>query len=481
VSTVKVRFAPSPTGELHIGGARTALFNYLYARANEGILVLRIDDTDLERSKALFSQQLLEALQWLGLSWDEGPYYQSERIQIYFKEAERLLCEGKAYRCFCSIESLEKSREKARNEGSGYLYPGTCRDLSVEQIESLSDKNIEPVIRLKSPDSGETIVHDEIRGEVIFDNTKLDDFIIIKSNGLPTYNFASIVDDVQMEISHIIRAEEHLTNTPLQILCANALGYQSPIFVHAPMILAPDRSKLSKRHGATSVEEFRNAGILSEALINYIALLGWSPGGDRELLKMDELINSFSIKKITKTAAIYDTDKMYWMNSHYLRSYDLDALSDVALPYFEEKGFIKKPLTVEERLYLTNVINLSRERAKTIKDLAASSAYFFEEHFDYDEKTYAKVLLKTEAPQLLEDAAALLLSADFSDAQTIETIFKDMIAEKGVSAGQLVQPARLALTGQPVGPAIYEIMLLLGKDKTVKRLKKLAGKILNQS
>jgi len=394
VSAVRVRFAPSPTGELHIGGARTALFNYLFVRKNGGTMVLRIDDTDLERSRSDYIDKLLNVLRWLNLDWDEGPYYQSKRLEVYMEEAERLLAESKAYRCYCSVEDLSAGREAARRENKPYLYPGNCRNLSPEREEALQKEGRVPVLRLFAPDEGTTVVRDLIRGEVNFENALLDDFIIIKSNGLPTYNFASVVDDLKLNITHVIRAEEHLSNTPRQQICAVSLGYNLPQYAHVPMILAPDRSKLSKRHGATSVEEFYSEGYLPEALLNYLALLGWSPGGDEEILPLDTIINRFTLERVNKTAAIYDVNKLTWINSHYMREYDLDKLAEEALPFFQQKNLVNPPLSDQDYEYFKQVIATARERAKTMVELADVSDYFFSEQFVYDEKGVQKHFLK---------------------------------------------------------------------------------------
>ncbi len=471
---VRVRFAPSPTGELHIGGARTALFNYYFVRSAGGKFILRIDDTDLERSRSDYIDKLIDALRWLGMEWDEGPYFQSKRLDIYSREAERLLLEKKAYRCYCTVEELAAGRELARAENRSFLYPGTCRNLSPEKEEALQKDGRMAVIRLLTPDNGATIVKDEIRGEVSFENSDLDDFIIIKSNGLPTYNFASIVDDLMMEISHVIRAEEHLSNTPRQQLCAAALGYKLPLFAHVPMILAPDRSKLSKRHGATSVEEFRADGFLPEALINYMTLLGWSPGGDKEIFSIDETIDAFTLQKVNKTAAIYDTTKLTWMNSHYIREFDLDKLAQMALPFFVAKGLIREVLSELESVYYKAVIGAVRERAKTLIELPEAATYFFADIFDYDEKGTKKAFGKEGTADLLRRAASELRLLEPFDRETTEERYNGLCEALGISLGQLIQPTRLALTGRMGGPGLFEIMELLGRDKTVARLERAA-------
>lgn len=481
MSGVRVRFAPSPTGELHIGGARTALFNYLFARSAGGDLVLRIDDTDLERSRSGYIEKLIASLRWLGLEWDEGPYYQSNRLAEYTREAERLLADNKAYRCYCSAEILADGRSEARQESRAYLYPGTCRNLNEDQVEAFRKAGINPVIRLLTPDQGVTVVQDQIRGEVSFENAYLDDFIIIKSNGLPTYNFASMVDDLQMGITDVIRAEEHLSNTPRQQLCAYALGYDLPRFAHVPMILAPDRSKLSKRHGATSVEEFYSEGFLPEALVNYMALLGWSPGagGEEEIFTLDEMAKRFDLNKVTKTAAIYDVTKLGWMNGHYMRQYDLDKLTEIAVPFFEQKDLVKSPLTENDFNYLKQVIATVRERVKTLAELAYASAYFYHDRFDYDEKGIRKHFSKDNTADYLLRVAEDLQKLEPYDKESIEALYRSISENLGVSTGRLIHPTRLALTGRTAGPGLFEIMALLGREKTVERLKKAAQYILN--
>jgi glutamyl-tRNA synthetase len=483
VTDIRVRFAPSPTGELHIGGARTALFNYLFARRNGGTFVLRIDDTDLERSQEEYSEKLMEALKWLGLTWDEGPVYQSQRVSTYVSEVNRLVAEKKAYRCYCSIDELTAGRELARKENRAYLYPGTCRNLSSETLAMKEEEGIRPVVRLLTPDGGETTVKDLIRGEVRFDNHGLDDFIILKSNGQPTYNFASVVDDFQLNISHVIRAEEHLSNTPRQILCALALGYDLPAFAHVSMILAPDRSKLSKRHGATSVEEFRSLGFLPEALINFMALLGWSPGTGEEnsdiftLAQMSEL---FSLDKTGKTAAVYDTEKLTWMNGQYIRDYGLVKLTTEARSFFVRRGLLTEKANENELSYLSRVIELVRERAKTLVELADLSSYFFEDNFPYDQKTLEKVFKKEGAISIINDLTGLLSELKTFDRFSTENLFNDYCTKKDISTGKVIQPVRLAVTGLGGGPGLFEIMELIGQEKTIKRLNRAAATIPEQ-
>jgi glutamyl-tRNA synthetase len=470
---VRVRFAPSPTGELHIGGARTALFNYLVARANKGTFILRIDDTDLERSRPEYTEGLINSMRWLGLDWDEGPYFQSQRLEEYNRAAARLLEEDKAYHCYCTPEELTAGREAARKAGKPYLYPGTCRDLPQEEARAYLAAGRSAVVRLRVPDRGETVVRDLIRGEVRFDNSTLDDFIIIKSNGLPTYNFASVVDDALMQITDVIRGEEHLSNTPRQQLCIDALGYEVPRYAHVPMILAPDRSKLSKRHGATSVEEFRDRGYLPQALLNYIALLGWSPG-EEEIVSLSEMVLLFSLERVNKTAAIYDTTKLTWMNGNYLREAPLDRLAENALPFFEAEGLLKAPVAGEELNYFKKVVDTVRDRVKTLSELAEASTYFYRDEFSYDPKGVEKHFRKEGSADLLRRAADLLRNFEPFNLESIETAYRSLSEELGISTGRLIHPTRLAISGRTMGPGLFDIIVLLGREKTVSRLEKAA-------
>ncbi len=486
---VRVRFAPSPTGYLHIGGARTALFNWFFARQNKGQLVLRIEDTDTERLKEDSVEQILDSLRWLGLDWDEGPekggafgpYYQSQRQNFYEAAAKALLQSGKAYYCFCSEEELAKEREEQRQAGEPFRYSGKCRHLAAEEVQERLAHGLKPVVRIKLPEAGEIVVEDLIRGAVSFQYEQFDDFIIMKSNGLPAYNFACVVDDHAMEISHVIRAEEHLSNTPKQQFLYEALGYPLPYFAHLSMILAPDRSKLSKRHGATSVSEFRDLGCLPEAIVNYLTLLGWSPTEEEgEILTPEQTISTFSLEKVSKTAAIYDTQKLIWLNGRYMTNYDPEKLGAHAMSFLIQAGLVADSLEAEQKHdYIVAVIKAVRERVRTLPELAEACRYFFTEITDYDEKGQAKYFFKQDTGDavaaLLVKGRECLAGVEDFNVENTEKAYRDLSEELQIKAGQLIHPTRLALTGRTASPGLFEVMALLGKERCLERLEQAIG------
>ncbi|RKL62699.1 glutamate--tRNA ligase [Thermoanaerobacteraceae bacterium SP2] len=479
---VRVRFAPSPTGSLHIGGARTALFNLLFARHNGGKFILRIEDTDTERSTEESARQIVRSLRWLGLDWDEGPekggeygpYFQSQRLELYRKEVQRLLDEGKAYYCYCTPEELAERREAALKAGKAPRYEGCCRELAEEQKKKFEAEGRKPTVRIKVPQEGQTVVDDLIRGQVVFENSVLDDFIIFKSNGIPTYNFACVVDDNAMGMTHIIRAEEHLSNTPKQIQVYKALGYDIPKFAHVPMILAPDRSKLSKRHGATSVEEFRDQGYLAEAIVNYLTLLGWSPEGNEEIFDLEKAIKEFSLERVNKTAAIYDVKKLTWINGHYLRELDLDHITKQLIPFLVKEDIITEEEVGQKYEYIKQVTAISRDRSRTLDELANAIAFFFKDVTEYEEKGIRKHFEKEHAAELLVKGAEALEKLEEFTHDSTEKAFRDLTDSMGLKAAELIHPTRLAITGRTVGPGLFEIIILLGKEETARRMRKAA-------
>lgn len=479
MSEVRVRFAPSPTGYLHIGGARTALFNWLFAHKMGGKLILRIEDTDTERLKEDSVSQILTSLKWLGINWDEGPevggdcgpYYQSERLDIYKKYAEQLLAEGKAYYCFCTPADLEAQREKQRAAKQPFRYARTCRDLSKEEVEKRIAAGESYSVRVKIPLEGTITVHDLIHGDVTFNMDQFDDFVIVKSNGMPTYNFAVVVDDHLMGMTHVLRAEEHLSNTPKQLLIYEALGWEPPKFGHMPMILAPDRSKLSKRHGATSVEEFRSQGYLAEAIVNYLTLLGWGPGDERELFTLNETVDLFELEQMSKKAAIYDTKKLTWMNGQYLSELPLEKILPEAKAFFIKDGLVTEDWFTAHEEYFAKLVDVVRVRVKTLQEVADASTYFFKDITEYDAKGVAKHF-KPESVAILEQCIAAIEADDVYDLATTEAAYNKIAADNDLSLGKVIHPTRLALTGRTVSPGMFDVMVLLGKEKTLDRLHK---------
>jgi glutamyl-tRNA synthetase len=459
--TVRVRFPPSPTGHLHIGGVRTALFNWLYARHCGGIFVLRMEDTDRTRSTEESIQVILESLQWLGLDWDEGPYRQTERLPIYQAQAYRLLEEGKAYSCYCSPQELQERREAALQRGESPRYDRRCRDLQYPPIGR------KPAIRLKAPLEGQTQFADLIHGELTFENSEMDDLIILRSDATPTYNFAVVVDDVTMQITHVVRGDDHIANTPRQILIYQALDYPLPQFGHVSIILGSDKGRLSKRHGATSVLAYREMGYLPEALLNYLARLGWAHG-DQEIFTKEELIEQFSLSELNKAAAIFSPDKLLWLNAHYLRTLPSERLIPELLPHLVREGTLKSPEDID-RPYLARAMDSVRERSKTLIDMAQWLRFYFTDHIIYNDKAADKFLTSETAPLLAKLVHALEGLPTFDEA-SIEQIFQQLLADLGVKLGAIAQPARVALTGDTVSPGIHQVMAILGRDRVVGRL-----------
>ncbi len=461
--TVRVRFAPSPTGHLHIGGARTALFNYLFARHNGGSFILRIEDTDRTRSTEEYIGSIIEGMRWLGLDWDEGPYRQTDRFPIYRRYAQTLLEEGKAYRCYCSPEELERRRQEALSHGKSTKYDGRCRHPDSPPPDR------KPAIRFMMPQEGETVVHDLIRGRIEFENSQLDDFIILRSDGTPTYNFTVVVDDVDMRITHVIRGDDHLNNTPKQIHIYESLGYAVPYFAHLPMILGSDKARLSKRHGATSVIAYRDTGYLSEALVNYLARLGWSYG-DQEIFSLDELIRYFSFEHIGKSAAVFNPEKLLWLNGQYIMKSGSEKLAELVYPFLIKYSVVNEGRAVD-RVWLSKAVHTLRERAKTLIELARSLTYYVADEIEYNVKAKEKYLNEKFLPHLIV-VKEFLKQADNFGAAEIEKVFAAVSRESNTKLGNIAQPVRVAVTGRTESPGIFEVLEVLGKEKTLKRLAK---------
>ena len=453
---VRTRFAPSPTGYLHIGGARTALFNYLFARHNGGKFVLRIEDTDRERSKEEYTEAILEDMRWLGLEWDEGPFYQSQRFDLYREHAERLLKEGLAYRCYCTPEELEKRREEALKEGRPPKYDGRCRTLT-------SPPEGRPfALRFRVPE-GSTTLKDVIRGTITFEHEEIEDFVILRSDGTPTYNLCVVVDDALMKITHIIRGDDHINNTPKQILLYKALGYSVPEFAHLPMLLGPDRTRLSKRHGATAVGAYRKMGYLPHALVNYLARLGWSYG-DQEIFSKEELIEKFSLEGVGRSPGVFNPEKLLWLNHHYIKT---SAPEELIEPFLAQLRTLGVDATADPRLTL--IIKSLQERAKTLKEMAESSLFYFTETVEFDEKAEKKFLTPDRA-ELLELIKEGLKELEPFTADNIQALFEQILTERGLKLKDVAQPVRVSLTGRTVSPGIFETIEAMGRELTLKRL-----------
>tara|TARA_Y100001960_G_C14751699_1_gene868857 strand:+ start:130 stop:1527 length:1398 start_codon:yes stop_codon:yes gene_type:complete len=459
--TIKVRFAPSPTGFLHIGGVRTALFNWLFARHHGGKFILRIEDTDFSRSTEESIQEILESMRWLGLDWDEGPFRQTERQEIYSQKVMRLLSTGKAYHCYCTPEELDQKRSDAQKAGVKPKYDGTCRERT--------DAPHEPfVIRFKAPSEGLVVVEDLLRGKVTFDVAELDDLIIQRTDGSPTYNFVVVVDDSEMGITHVIRGDDHLSNTPRQCLLYDALGFKRPRFSHISMILGQDKTRLSKRHGATSALAYRDMGYLPDAMINYLARLGWSHG-NQEIFSREEMIEHFSFDSVHTSAAVFDADKLSWLNEHYIKSTPNEELAKYLEPYLIKAEVLQKDHGLSWQK-IARVVPCLNERSKTLVEMAEKSAFFFKQQVEFDEKARSKFLTDESKP-LIEKIITKLSALDDYSVEKIELLFKKIVEEEGVKLGKLAQPMRVALTGATVSPGIYDVIMLLGKEETLKRLK----------
>ena len=461
-----VRFAPSPTGKLHLGGARTALFNWLYAKHNGGNFFLRIEDTDTERSKQEYTDQILNSLEWLGLKWSEPLIYQSKRNLIYKEEVQQLLDNGRAYRCFLTKEELQVAREKAKKEGGEFRVPKIYRDLSLDDQKGLINSGQSFTIRLKIPSKGSTFFEDKIYGKINVNNKEIDDFIIVRSNGSPTYNFTVVVDDNNMGINYVIRGEDHISNTPKQILIYSALNYPVPDFAHLPLILGSDKKRLSKRHGAASVEDFREQGYSVDALLNYIVMLGWNSGSEDELFSLEDLISKFDINKIQKKGAVYDEKKLHWVaGQHMIRKSEKNLLNEIR----EDDPNWQKH---SKDTYIFSVLKLMKIRAKTLNELKEACAYFFSDPKDFDENAIIKGWKDKSVNKLINNFITSLEKLSNWSQKDLDESLRDTAQEMAVSAAKLIHPVRLAVSGQSHGPGLFELIELLGKMTTLRRLRK---------
>jgi glutamyl-tRNA synthetase len=460
---VVTRFPPSPTGYLHVGGARTALFNWLYARHTGGRFVLRIEDTDVQRSTQASVDAIFESLEWLGIDWDEGPYFQSRRLDIYREHIQRLVAGGRAYYCTCTPEEIETMRQKALAVGGKPRYDGRCRELG----RSWSP---DAVVRFKSPSVGATRVDDRVKGPVVFQNAELDDFILLRSDDMPTYNLAVVVDDITMGINTVIRGDDHVNNTPKQILLYQAFGHPLPAFAHVPMVLGGDRTRLSKRHGAMSVTEYRDMGYLPEAMVNYLVRLGWSHG-DQEFFTRDELVAKFSLEHIGKSAGVFDVQKLQALNADHIKAAAPQALAAHLMPHLARRGVVEPPVEL-----LTGAIETLQARSKTLVEMADGALFYFSSTVVYDPEAARKFLTPDAEASLVHLRAELAKLGDLHES-AIEQAFGRTMEATGLKLGKVAQPVRVALTGKTVSPGVFEIIRVLGRERTLARLDQALARI----
>jgi len=469
-SSVRVRFAPSPTGYPHVGNIRTALFNWLFARHSGGSFILRIEDTDAARRVEGAVEAIMDSMKWLGMDWDEGPIFQSDRLDLYQSEARRLVSTGDAFYCFCTPERLEAVRAEQSRQHLPPRYDGHCRDLPADEVQSRLDSGEPAVVRFKMPRSGETTVHDLIRGDVTFSNENLNDYVLLKSDGYPTYHLANVVDDHDMRISHVMRADEWISSTPLHVLLYEALGWEPAQFAHLPMILGPDKSKLSKRHGATMVTEYRDKGYLPEAMVNFLALLGWSLDDKTDLLSREELIANFSLERVGKTGAVFNMPKLDWMNGMYIRGLTREEFAERALPYLENglNPEVSRPLNKD---YVANVGILVQERVKLLSELPELCGFFFEEALDYPSSMLlVKGLDEADARRALQATLDVARSVDQWATASLEEAIRPLAEKLELSNKHLFGAIRVAISGRNATPPLFETMEVLGRDRCARRL-----------
>lgn len=468
---VRVRFAPSPTGFLHVGGARTAIYNELLRRSRGGALILRIEDTDTKRSDDAMTRQIQEALTWLGIGWDEGPFMQSAGVDRHRELVDRLLEEGKAYRCFCTPDELDALRSEAQSRKETFKYPRTCLRHSAEEVRAMMDEGRPYAVRFKLPE-GVVRFHDLVRGDVEFGlDAALDDFVILRSDGTPTYHMSVVADDLHMEVTHVIRGEDHLSNTPKHVRLFEALEAPVPVFAHLPLILGQDKKRLSKRTGATSVEEFRGQGILHQALYNYLALLGWSPGDDREILSRDEMIEAFTVDRLNSSAAVFDPDKLAWINSQYMSGLPLAEIMEQLAPFLEEEGGpAAAAIDGPERARLDRAVDLHRKRAKDLRQLAQVVGPYFAERLEYDDELCQRFVDQEGLTELLEALRARYREVEPFAIDPLDAALRELATEREVKAAVLIHPLRMALSGDKAGPPVFDLVEVMGREATDRHL-----------
>lgn len=482
---VRLRFAPSPTGYLHIGGLRTALYNYLFAKHNNGKFILRIEDTDRTRYVEGAIENLIESLQWAGIKYDEGvfvedgkivqkgeygPYIQSERLDIYQKYVDELIEKGYAYYCFCSKERLDKVREEQKIKGLIPKYDGLCRSLSIDEAKKKIDNGEEYVVRLKLPPNEDIKFEDLVRGTITINTEDIDDQVLLKSDGYPTYHMAVVVDDHLMGITHIVRGEEWLPSTPKHVYLYEVFGWEKPVYVHLPTVLNKERKKLSKRHGDVAVEDFRKKGYLPEGLINYLALVGWSPEDNEEILTMEELIDKFSFERVSKTGGIFDKDKLDWVNGHHIRNYDLDKLTKLAIPYLKEADLIDDKFVEERYDWIKTMVETVKENLSNVSEIIDKVDIFFNNEIQPEDDEALSVLKQDHVPDLLNAFKQELENIEEVDEEFAKTIMKKIQKGTGIKGKKLFMPTRVALTGNIHGPELISIIFLLGKQNIIDRI-----------
>ncbi|MDO0823665.1 glutamate--tRNA ligase [Desulfosporosinus nitroreducens] len=476
---IRVRFAPSPTGPLHIGGARSALFNYLWARKNKGTFIVRSEDTDLERSSRESEHNILEALRWLNIQWDEGievggehgPYRQTDRLELYREYTDKLLASGHAYYCYCTEDELEQERQALTSKGETPRYLGKCRQLSAEQRAALELEGRKPVVRFRVPDGQAIHIPDQVRGDVVFESNGIGDYVIVKSDGIPTYNFAVVVDDISMAITHVIRGEEHLSNTPRQVLIYEALGSPTPKFAHISLILNTEGGKMSKRDGDTAVIDYQQKGYLPEAIVNFIALLGWAPSGEEEFYTLDELTNVFSLDRVSKSPAVFDRHKLDYINTHYIKESSAERLAELALPYIDELGILPyEERSAEQQQWLISFINAISEKISHLSEVKDFIHYFHGDIPLEPEGEALEVLKGEQVPSVLASFREKVQGTELLSGETVKVLLKQMTKELKLGGKFVYMPVRVALTGQMHGPELYDIIPLLGLKNVLGRI-----------
>ncbi len=475
---VRVRFAPSPTGPLHIGGARSALFNYLLAKKYNGTMVLRIEDTDRERSSKESEENIKDSLKWLGIDWNEGidiggdygPYRQMERLEIYEKYINILLENNKAYKCYCTEEELEIQREEQKKRGETSHYTGICSNLTPEEEEQKIKEGRKPVIRFRVPKGKVVQIDDKVRGKVNFETDGVGDFVIVKSDGIPTYNFAVVIDDYEMNITHIIRGEEHLSNTDKQALLYEALDIPKPQFAHVSLILGEDRSKMSKRHGYTSVVKYRENGFLPEAIVNFLALLGWSPEGEEEIFTLDELVKQFSLDRVAKNPAVFNMEKLKWINGYYIRNSSVERIVELAIPYLQDKGYLSEDIDDVQKEWITKIVSATREKLSTVSEIKEYMNFFVNDEIQFENDKAKKEIEGEQVPEVLHTLLNKLKEEETLEPSNVKKILKSITKELKLGGRKVFMPVRVALTGKMSGPEVHDIISIIGVEKVEKRI-----------